>query len=83
MKVQRGMLVIALSVIALSRLISAAQDPQVSVEPVVLSDTHGYDFGPYLHEMTQQVMMTWHYVLPEAARQGQKGRVVEWVLSFI
>jgi TonB family protein len=45
-------------------------------EPTILSDTRGFDFGPYLSETTNLVRANWFYRIPESARQGQKGRVV-------
>jgi len=55
----------------------AAQNPQLSVnDPIILSDTHGYNFEPYMNDVTQRVRMKWYSEIPDAARQGQKGRVV-------
>ncbi|MFQ5926993.1 MAG: TonB family protein [Terriglobia bacterium] len=44
--------------------------------PVILSDTRGVDFGPYLTRLLYQVRRNWYAVMPEAARLGRKGRVV-------
>ncbi len=55
----------------------AAQNPQLSVnDPIILSDTHGYNFEKYLEELTQEVRTKWYSGMPDSARQGQKGRVV-------
>jgi TonB family protein len=55
----------------------AAQNPQLSVnDPIILSDTHGYNFEKYLDQLAQQVRMKWYSDMPDSARQGQKGRVV-------
>ncbi len=43
--------------------------------PVILSDTKGVDFGPYLARILITVRRNWYAVIPEAARLGQKGRV--------
>jgi hypothetical protein len=32
----------------------AVQNPQLSVDPVILSDTHGYNFEKYLGALIQQ-----------------------------
>jgi len=53
------------------------QDPQLSVnDPIILSDTHGYNLEKYLNEVAQQVRTRWYSGMPDAARHGQKGRVV-------
>ena len=44
--------------------------------PAILSDTRGVDFGPYLNRILFTVRRNWYAVIPEAARLGQKGRVV-------
>ena len=55
----------------------AAQNPQLSVnDPIILSDTHGYNFEPYINDMTARVRTKWYSGMPDSARQGQKGRVV-------
>jgi TonB family protein len=57
--------------------VSFAQTPQLSAnDPIILSDTHGYDFTNYLKLLTDQVRAKWYAAMPDAARQGQKGRVV-------
>ena len=43
--------------------------------PVILSDTRGVDFGPYLARIVYTVRQNWYAVIPEAARLGEKGRV--------
>jgi len=51
-------------------------NPNFSVEgPVILSDTQGVDFGPYLARIVFITKRNWYAVMPEAARLGQKGRV--------
>lgn len=50
--------------------------PNFSTEaPIILSDTRGVDFGPYLARIVYVVRRNWYSVLPEAARLGEKGRV--------
>ena len=50
--------------------------PNFSTEaPVVLSDTKGVDFGPYLARIVYIVKRNWYAVIPESARLGEKGRV--------
>jgi len=41
----------------------------------ILSDTHGYDFGPYQDMVLNRVRMNWYQAMPEAA-WNEKGRVV-------
>jgi len=43
--------------------------------PIILSDTQGVDFGPYLARVVYVVRRNWYAVIPESARLGQKGRV--------
>ena len=43
--------------------------------PIVLSDTMGVDFGPYLAQILMIVRQNWYAVIPESARLGEKGRV--------
>jgi len=51
-------------------------NPNFSVEgPVILSDTQGVDFGPYLARIVYITKRNWYAVMPEAARLGEKGRV--------
>jgi TonB family protein len=51
-------------------------NPNFSTEaPIILSDTRGFDFGPYLARILYTVKRNWYAVIPEAARLGEKGRV--------
>jgi TonB family protein len=51
-------------------------DPNFSTEaPVILSDTQGVDFGPYLARVVFNVRRNWYSMIPVAAKLGQKGRV--------
>lgn len=43
--------------------------------PIILSDTRGVDFGPYLARIVYTVRRNWYSVIPESARLGEKGRV--------
>ena len=43
--------------------------------PVILSNTRGVNFGPYLARVVYIVRRNWYAVIPEAARLGEKGRV--------
>src|SRR5262249_40009398 len=45
-------------------------------EPKILSDTKGYDFGPYMNQVVNRVRYNWYSLIPEIARLGKKGRVV-------
>lgn len=50
--------------------------PNFSTEaPIILSDTRGVDFGPYLARVVMVVRRNWYAVIPVTARLGQKGRV--------
>jgi TonB family protein len=50
--------------------------PNFSTEaPLILSDTRGVDFGPYLARVVHAVRQNWLSVIPESARLGEKGRV--------
>lgn len=44
-------------------------------QPLILSDTRGVDFGPYLSRVIFNVKRNWYSVMPESARMGEKGRV--------
>jgi TonB family protein len=51
-------------------------EPNFSTEgPIILSDTRGVDFGPYLARIVYIVRRNWYAVIPESARLGEKGRV--------
>ena len=54
------------------------EDPNFSTEePTILSDTRGYDFGPYMNQVVNRVRVNWFSLIPEIARIGQKkGRVI-------
>ena len=46
-------------------------------EPTILSDTRGYDFGPYMNQVVNRVRVNWYSLIPQAARLRQsRGRVV-------
>jgi TonB family protein len=52
-------------------------DPNFSTEePTILSDTRGYDFGPYMNQVVNRVRINWYSLIPEVARLGRRGRVV-------
>ncbi len=56
---------------------SVQEDPNFSTEdPTILSDTRGYDFGPYMNQVVNRVRVNWYSSIPEIARLGKKGRVV-------
>ncbi len=42
---------------------------------VILSDTKGVDFGPYLARIMRIVRTNWYAMMPESARLGAQGRV--------
>ena len=53
------------------------EDPNFSTEdPTILSDTKGYDFGPYMNQVVNRVRYNWYSLIPEIARLGKIGRVV-------
>src|SRR6059036_1475737 len=53
------------------------EDPNFSTEePTILSDTKGYDFGPYMNQVVNRVRYNWYSLIPEIARLGKKGKVV-------
>ena len=65
----------ALTLIAI--VTAAAQNAQVAVnDATILSDTHGYNFEPYLGQLKNQVRTKWLQGIPDEAKKGQKGRVV-------
>jgi TonB family protein len=75
MKLHLAMFAVVLSFALVS--VAATQNPQLSVnDPIILSDTHGYNFEKYLGQLTQEVRTKWYSGVPDSARQGQKGRVV-------
>jgi TonB family protein len=50
--------------------------PNFSTEgPLILSDTRGVDFGPYVARVVYVVRRNWYLVIPESARLGGKGQV--------
>jgi TonB family protein len=53
------------------------EDPNFSTEePTILSDTRGYDFGPYMNQVVNRVRTNWYTLIPEIARLGKRGKVV-------
>jgi TonB family protein len=53
------------------------EDPNFSTEePTILSDTRGYDFGPYMNQVVNRVRANWYASIPEIARLGKRGKVV-------
>ncbi len=44
--------------------------------PLILSDTKGVDFGPYLVRLLHDVRRNWYAVMPESAYLGDQGKVV-------
>lgn len=56
---------------------SGQEDPNFSTEePTILSDTRGYDFGPYMNQVINRVRQNWYSLIPEIARLGKRGKVV-------
>ncbi len=43
--------------------------------PIILSNTRGVNFGPYLARLLYVVRQNWYAIIPESARLGEKGRV--------
>lgn len=43
--------------------------------PIILSNTRGVNFGPYLARVVYIVRRNWYSLIPESARLGEKGRV--------
>ena len=41
--------------------------------PIILSNTMGVDFGPYLAQILEIVRQNWYAVIPESARLGERG----------
>ena len=68
---------LTLLIVSAVAIVHAAQEPQLAAnDPVILSDTHGYDFTSYLNQLTQRVRTKWYSSIPDVARLGQKGKVV-------
>lgn len=44
--------------------------------PIILSDTRGVDFSPYLIRLLREVRRNWYATIPESARWGEQGKVV-------
>ncbi|MFQ5778355.1 MAG: energy transducer TonB [Terriglobia bacterium] len=44
--------------------------------PLILSDTRGVDFGPYMIRLLRDIRRNWYAVIPESVRWGEQGRVV-------
>jgi TonB family protein len=56
---------------------SGQEDPDFSKEEAtILSDTRGYDFGPYMNQVINRVRGNWYALMPEVARLGKRGKVV-------
>jgi outer membrane biosynthesis protein TonB len=56
---------------------NGTEDPDFSTEePRILSDTRGYDFGPYMNQVVNRVRNNWYGLIPEIARLGKRGKVV-------
>jgi TonB family protein len=56
---------------------NGTEDPDFSTEePKILSDTRGYDFGPYMNQVVNRVRYNWYGLIPEIARLGKRGKVV-------
>lgn len=56
----------------------SGESPNLTTElPAILSDTRGYDFGPYMNQVINRVRTNWYSLIPESARIGtERGRVV-------
>ena len=61
--------------LAMSAITAPAQDSSPDI-PMILSDTKGYDFGPYIHNVLTRVRQNWYALVPEVVPKGQKGRAV-------
>src|SRR5947207_218705 len=42
---------------------------------VILSDTQGYEFGPYLSDAVMRIRKNWYALIPRDAQQGAKARI--------
>jgi len=72
---------IVFAVVAIAGLFGAvaasAQSPRIAESDVtILSDTHGYDFDPYVNYVLNRIRVNWYSLIPNEARQGESGRVV-------
>jgi TonB family protein len=57
-------------------VVQESPDFSTSEDAKILSDTRGYDFGPYMNQVVNRVRVNWYSLLPEIARLGRRGRVV-------
>jgi TonB family protein len=79
----RGTFVMVILIAAVFVPLSAAAAPVQTTSPSphnigiqILSDTRGFDFGPYLNQVLNRLRTTWYGLMPESARGGKKGRTV-------
>ena len=61
-------------VFAITMITAPAQNSSLD-PPTVLSDTNGYDIGPYINTVATRVRLNWYSIIP-AAIKGEKGRAV-------
>ena len=74
MNIRPTLVLIVIVFVAVSA--ATAQDKSFSVEPPTLfSDSHGYDFVPYIRALMNRVRYNWYMMIPEVARRGEKGKV--------
>ena len=57
---------------------TAGQNSSFSFEsPTVLTpNPDSYDIGPFMRDVLSKLMASWYALMPEAARRGEKGRVL-------
>ena len=61
--------------LAMSAITAPVQNSSLD-NSTILSDTQGYNFGPYMNSLFNRVRQNWYAVMPEIAVKGQKGRAV-------
>jgi TonB family protein len=65
------------ALILVTSLLTFAQATEASIDQATIySDTAGYNFSQYLNALVVRVRKNWYSVMPEAARKGEKGKVV-------
>jgi TonB family protein len=86
---QRRTILVFILILTLSFLVTMAGARAQAPAPagqnlsvMILSDTHGFDFGQYIIGLINRLRTTWSAQIPESAKHGEKGRsLVDFIVD--
>jgi TonB family protein len=77
----RGISILALSLLCCSGSMIGQAGSSRPVEAIVLSDTQGVDFGPYMRQVMSMVRKAWASSVAQGAVQGNSEAVIRFTIN--